>query len=255
MPINIVLAFIPIYSLSSIFGIMPFSIKFNKNRSSSLQNNVIMKLNPIKLAFSLILLLIILLHAISIPFFVLQSNLPENNTGIFNHKSSAIFYNTSKIFKWNTKQMIIMKIFGLIVHEIMCTGALIVATCTLRNGLLQFFFKVNEADRLFVEMDNFNFMVNIKQHIFYSVGLSFFFLFSCIPVSIYHFFIFVRFHDWYGTIWGFILTWSILINFCSDLTFLFCAYLIRIRFKLINVTLKNLITIKANDSILYWKSK
>lgn len=239
---DISLSFLPIYFLSSAFGIMPFKYQFgNKNKKIS-RNESPMDLSIIKLIVAVILLVITIVHGVSAPLYVLHTSLPETyRDGIFVFESFIEGNLTTQDIDKETKQSLIMKILNPLLITLMSVSARIVAIFSLRSGLRQFFSDVKEADKFLKHIKNYEVMVNTRKHLNYSIGLSVSFVLLSFPINCFYLINVSSSNNQFGVIWCAVLVWSNLTGFCSDILFVFCAYLIRLRFRVINETLSNLI--------------
>lgn len=235
---DICLSFVPIYFLSSAFGIMPFKYQFGKKKST--QNQPPMELSVMKLIIAVILLVITIVHGVSAPLYVLHTSLPNiYGDGLF--ASEQVIDVNSTLHDRETKQSLIMKILNPLLITLMSISARIVAIFSLRTGLKQFFTDVKEADKFLRHIKNYDIMVNTRKHLSYSIGLSVSFVLLSVPINMFYLISVSEINNRFGVIWCAALVWSNLTGFCSDILFVFCAYLIRLRFKVINVTLSSLI--------------
>lgn len=235
---DICLAFLPVYFLSSAFGIMPLKYQFGKKKMT--RNEPPMELSIFKLITAIILLLVTIVHGISAPLYVLHTSLPElYRDGMFAFESFVDGNET--LHDRETKQSLIMKILNPLLITLMSISARIVAIFSLRTGLRQFFRDVKEADKFLIHIKSYESMVNTKNHLSYSIGLCVSFILLSFPINTFYLISVSELNNRFGVIWCGILVWSNLTGFCSDILFVFCAYLIRLRFKVIIVTLSSLI--------------
>lgn len=243
---NLCLAFIPIYCLSSFFGIMPVTLHFSWKDCRSLRSYIPMTSSILRVIFAILLLIFTTFHGISAPIYVVQTSLPEwYPKGIFVRKS--FFANESTIDpNSDTNQSLIMKILYPILVTLTSISIRTVAICSMRKGLKNFFKKINEADRFLRQMENFENVVNTRAHLFYSVGLCCFFFIMSVPIHLNYLVTAILLNNRYGLMWCITLVWSTMAGFCGDILFSFCAYLIRVRFKVINVTLCSIKTDEKN---------
>ncbi len=250
---NLYFAFAPIFYLSSIFGIMPLTFQFEKENQS--WRNFRMKTVPWKIWFSIIFLIFSVIHLIMTPFYVLQASLPAAYPdSIFSLKSN--FNNNATAFAANsTKQSSIMNILSAILVGLMNFTMRMVALLVLRSGLSKFFSKVQQTDEFLKFVENYEKIVNTRRHVTFSVGVVACFVLINAPTFSFFFQLVCFLKNYYGLIWCFILTWWVLTPVCGDLTFIFCAYLIKVRFKVINMALSEMKTKETCLMALQEKTK
>ncbi|KAK7576188.1 hypothetical protein V9T40_012474 [Parthenolecanium corni] len=225
---------------------MPDTLQFSWKDCGSLRSHIPMTSSIFRVIFATILVIFTILYGISAPLYIVQTNLPEwYPKGIFVRKS--FFANESTIEpSTDTYQSLIMKILYPILITLASISIRTAAIFSMRKGLKNFFTKIEQADRFLKRMENFENVVNTRSHLLYSVGLCCFFLIMSIPIHFNYLLTAIWLNNRYGLMWCIAMVWSVMTGFCGDILFSFCAYLIRIRFKVINMTLGNIRTDETN---------
>lgn len=249
---NLRAAFIPIYCLSSFFSILPVTLHFGWRDCISPRAHIPMMSGPFRAIFATIVLILTILHGISAPIYVVQTSMPESfPKSIFVRKS--LFANESTIDpNSDTKQSLIMKILYPVLVAMTGISVRTLAICSLRKGLKDFFAKIDSADQFLGHIKNFEKAVNTKAHLQYSVALCCYFLIAGLPIQGNYLLSAILLNNRYGVAWCFALAWSTMTGFCGDILFSYCAYLIRVRFKVVNAAL---CSIRTDDNCFYTELK
>lgn len=249
---NVSAAFIPIYFLCTFFGIMPWEYQFGRKDPTT--GSIPIKLRTTKLIFSIVLLLATLLHGLSAPVYILQTRSPQDYPGdIFTYHLT----NKSLLHEPESKQSLIMKVLDPILVTLMSLSARVVAVYSLKVGLKKYFDNIDHVDQFLKQMHSFKDIVSPKKHFLFGVAIAFVFAVLGFPVNAYYLCTVVKFNNAIGNIWSAILVWSSLTGFCGDILFVFSAYLVRIRFTVINETLNKIgleETEAAHRSLEEWAS-
>lgn len=252
---NLCLAFLPIYALYTLFGIIPLEYTRTFTLEDPVTYNNAIKLNKVKLSFCIIILLITIAQGLSTPFYILQTSMPSSHpNGIFIvHHNNTVEANKFSIQNENlVRQTLIMKMLNATLVTLMSVSTRIVTICILKIRLANVFDKIREVDKFLEQINNFESIINTKKHFMFGMAMILFFITSSFSINIHYIWTVVGNNNFFGNIWSIILMWSSLTGFCGDILFAFCVYLIRVRFKFINTIIRD---IESKETSLNFLSK
>lgn len=265
---DIYFAFSPIFYLSKLFGIMPFRY----NRKAGGTGWLSQKVSTIEtdhqkqlpftedkrdIAYAIVSLILTILHGMSAPIYVLGSSSSNE------YRQSVFMYNlfTSeddesdaairKLYDKDTKQSLVMKVLNPLLVTLMCVGTRLVALYPMRFVLPDFFNKLTTADRFMKRIKHFSDHINDRNHRRCAVVAVLYFTVLSLPINLYYLYSVSGVTSLFGIVWCTVLVWSNLTSFCGDLQFIFSGYLLKMRFKLINDTLRSL-SVEQNE-LSYWE--